>query len=108
MPGMDGWAVLTTLKSDAVTAEIPVIMVTIVDDRSLGFALGAADYLVKPIDRNRLVTVLERFSARKTAGSSRSLRTSRFISSRTAQARSATPAPSRSSAARSWKRAAGL
>jgi len=68
MPGMDGWAVLTTLKSDAVTAEIPVIMVTIVDDRSLGFALGAADYLVKPIDRNRLVTVLERFSARKTAG----------------------------------------
>ncbi len=60
MPGMDGWAVLAALKSDAATADIPVVMVTIVDDKNLGFALGAADYLTKPIDRDRLVAVLAR------------------------------------------------
>jgi len=60
MPGMDGWAVLAALKADAATADIPVIMVTIVDDRNLGYALGAADYLTKPIDRERLVAVLAR------------------------------------------------
>ena len=58
MPGMDGWAVLAALKADAATADIPVVMVTIVDDRNLGYALGAADYLTKPIDRERLVAVL--------------------------------------------------
>jgi CheY-like chemotaxis protein len=60
MPGMDGWAVLTALKADALTADIPVVMVTIVDDRNLGYALGAADYLTKPIDRERLIAVLAR------------------------------------------------
>jgi len=60
MPGMDGWAVLTVLKADPVTADIPVIMVTVVDDKNLGFALGAADYLIKPIDWDRLVAVLEK------------------------------------------------
>ena len=60
MPGMDGWAVLTALKADPVTADIPVVMLTIVDDRNLGYALGAAEYLTKPIDRDRLVAVLER------------------------------------------------
>ena len=57
MPGMDGWAVLAALKADPELADIPVIMLTIVDDRNLGFALGAADYLTKPIDRERLVAV---------------------------------------------------
>ena len=52
--------VLAALKADTATADIPVIMVTIVDDRNLGFALGAADYLTKPIDRERLVAVLAR------------------------------------------------
>ncbi len=60
MPGMDGWAVLAALKADPAVADIPVIMLTIVDDRNLGYALGAADYLTKPIDRERLVTVLPR------------------------------------------------
>ena len=60
MPGMDGWAVLAALKADAATADIPVVMVTIVDNRNLGYALGAADYLTKPIDRERLVAVLAR------------------------------------------------
>jgi CheY-like chemotaxis protein len=58
MPGLDGWAVLTALKGGSVTAAIPVIMLTMLDDRSLGYALGAADYLTKPIDRERLVAAL--------------------------------------------------
>lgn len=61
MPGMDGWAVLTALKSDPVTAEIPVIVVSIVDDKNLGFSLGAAEYLTKPIDRERFSRVLDRY-----------------------------------------------
>ena len=58
MPGLDGWAVLSQLKADPATADIPVIMMTIVDDRNLGFALGATDYLTKPVDWKRLTTVL--------------------------------------------------
>jgi CheY-like chemotaxis protein len=61
MPGMDGWAVLSALKADPEIADIPVVMLTIVDDRNLGYALGASDYLTKPIDRERLVTVLRRY-----------------------------------------------
>jgi CheY-like chemotaxis protein len=61
MPGMDGWAILTALKADPLLADIPVIMLTIVDDKNLGYALGASDYLTKPIDRERLVTVLEKY-----------------------------------------------
>jgi len=63
MPGMDGWAVLSRLKANPATAEIPVIMMTVVDDRNLGFALGAADYLIKPIDWNRLTKMLEKHCA---------------------------------------------
>src|SRR4030095_4726739 len=54
MPSMDGWAVLATLKADRATADIPVVMLTITDDMSLGFTLGAADYFTKPIDWQRL------------------------------------------------------
>jgi signal transduction histidine kinase/CheY-like chemotaxis protein len=61
MPGMDGWAVLSALKADPDVADIPVIMLTIVDDRNLGYALGASDYLTKPVDRERLVTVLKKY-----------------------------------------------
>jgi signal transduction histidine kinase/DNA-binding response OmpR family regulator len=61
MPGMDGWAVLSALKSDPEVADIPVIMLTMVDDRNLGYALGAADYLTKPVDRERLVAVLQKY-----------------------------------------------
>jgi hypothetical protein len=59
MPGLDGWAVLSALKADPEVADIPVVMLTIVDDKNLGYALGASDYLTKPIDRDRLVTVLK-------------------------------------------------
>ena len=59
MPGMDGWAVLKTLKADPQLSAIPVVMITIADDRQRGMALGAADYLVKPVDRSRLAGLLE-------------------------------------------------
>ncbi len=61
MPRMDGWGVLGALKADSELADIPVIMVTIVNDRNLAFSLGAADYLTKPIDRRRLTAVLDRY-----------------------------------------------
>lgn len=61
MPHMDGWSVLSALKEDPATANIPVIMLTIVDDKQMGFALGAADYFTKPIDFQRLHRVLEKY-----------------------------------------------
>ena len=60
MPGLDGWAVLGALKGDPATAQIPVIVLTIVGDRDLGYAIGAADYLTKPIDRERLANAVRR------------------------------------------------
>jgi PAS domain S-box-containing protein len=60
MPDKDGWRVLSELKAAPETADIPVVMLTIIDQRSAGFALGAADYLLKPIDRTRLLATLER------------------------------------------------
>jgi CheY-like chemotaxis protein len=61
MPDMDGWAVLTELKADPELAAIPVVMLSILDDRDLGYALGAAEYLTKPIDRDRLVALLRKY-----------------------------------------------
>ena len=61
MPDLDGWAVLSQLKADPEVAAIPVIMLTIVDDRNQGYTLGAADYLTKPIDRGRLLAVLHKY-----------------------------------------------
>jgi CheY-like chemotaxis protein len=60
MPQMDGWAVLAALKGDSDLREIPVIILSIVDNRSLGFALGASDYLTKPVDRERLMAALQK------------------------------------------------
>src|SRR6186997_1574066 len=62
MPGTDGWAVLAALKSDPELLEIPVIMLTIVDDQNMGYSLGATEYLTKPVDRERLVSVLKRYA----------------------------------------------
>ncbi len=59
MPGIDGWTVLKALKSDAELSAIPVIMISISDERSRGLALGAANYLVKPVNRDLLAGVLE-------------------------------------------------
>jgi CheY-like chemotaxis protein len=60
MPPMDGWTVLAALKADPSLASIPVVMLTIVDDRNRGYALGAADFVMKPIDRERLVASLRK------------------------------------------------
>ena len=61
MPGLDGWTVLQRLKADPATQNIPVVMLTMVDDKNIGFALGAADYMTKPIDRARLSAILSRY-----------------------------------------------
>ena len=63
MPDLDGWSVLAALRQDVELAEIPVIMVTILDERRRAAELGAAGYLTKPIDRQRLQRMIERFRA---------------------------------------------
>ena len=62
MPGIDGWSVLSRLKDDDALADTPVVMVTMLDDRSLGFALGATDYITKPVEPARLLSVLRRLA----------------------------------------------
>jgi CheY-like chemotaxis protein len=63
MPGIDGWEVLRQLKADPATQGIPVIMVTMTDDRALGYALGATEFLTKPVQRTQLVQLLERYAS---------------------------------------------
>jgi CheY-like chemotaxis protein len=60
MPEMDGWAVLTALKNDPELSSIPVIIMSMLSDKNLGYALGAADYLTKPIDHKQLIEVIEK------------------------------------------------
>jgi len=60
MPGMDGWAVLSALKKDPELRPIPVILASQLDEKEVGFALGAHDYLIKPVDKDRLVTAIRR------------------------------------------------
>ncbi len=66
MPEKDGWQVLREIKNDPDLCRIPVIVMSIVSERSLGFSLGVTDYLVKPVDRRVLIDVLERLRERKT------------------------------------------
>lgn len=65
MPRQDGWQVLHELKSDPATRHIPVILLTIVDKKALGYQLGAADYLVKPLDRQSVLSALNRLARQK-------------------------------------------
>lgn len=60
MPGQDGWDVLKRLKSDAELSDVPVILITMVENRELGFSLGVTEYLSKPIDKERLLNVINR------------------------------------------------
>jgi signal transduction histidine kinase/FixJ family two-component response regulator len=60
MPERDGWDVLRHLKADPNLAQIPVIMVTVVDNQAMGFDLGASNYLIKPVDRDRLAVLIEK------------------------------------------------
>jgi PAS domain S-box-containing protein len=61
MPDMDGWSTLSALKADPELRHIPVIMTTVSDDRALGYALGAAHYITKPINRERLISILSQY-----------------------------------------------
>ncbi len=61
MPEMDGWNVLSSLKNDSVLSEIPVVMLSMIEDKHMGFALGAADYLTKPINRDKLSGLLRKY-----------------------------------------------
>jgi signal transduction histidine kinase/DNA-binding response OmpR family regulator len=65
MPGMDGWSVLSALKGDVALRDIPVIMLTMVDDPVRGFTLGASDYATKPVNRRRLSQILKKFTCRR-------------------------------------------
>ena len=60
LPGMSGWEVLSKLKQDPVLSAIPVVMLSTIDDRTRGLSLGAAEYLVKPVERDMLVTSVQR------------------------------------------------
>ena len=64
MPDKDGWDLIRELKDNPVTAEIPVVILSIVDNKPLGFSLGVTDYLLKPIDRDALVASLTRIAVR--------------------------------------------
>jgi adenylate cyclase len=58
MPDLDGWTVLAAMKGDPKLADIPIVLMTILDERGRGYSLGASDYLVKPVDRDKLIRVL--------------------------------------------------
>ncbi len=60
LPGIDGWEVLSRMKGDPVTARVPVVVVSILDERGRGASLGAEEYLVKPVTRDQLVSALGR------------------------------------------------
>jgi signal transduction histidine kinase/CheY-like chemotaxis protein len=60
LPRLNGWDLLAQLKSDPATSAIPVVIVSMVDEQGAGYALGAADYLVKPVERTSLLEVLAR------------------------------------------------
>ena len=67
VPRVDGWEVLRRLKGDPNLRDVPVVMVTIVDEREVGLALGAVDYLVKPVQRDALLACLDRLGLRASA-----------------------------------------
>ncbi|MBV8613276.1 MAG: response regulator, partial [Acetobacteraceae bacterium] len=63
MPHVDGWSVLHAIRSDPDLADTPVVMVSVVNEQGLGYALGATDYLVKPIEWDRLKAIMDRYRA---------------------------------------------
>jgi signal transduction histidine kinase/DNA-binding response OmpR family regulator/HAMP domain-containing protein len=69
MPQLDGWGALKALKADASLRDIPVIMVTVLNERGMAIPLGAADFVTKPIDRQRLTAILREHCAGPSAAS---------------------------------------
>jgi DNA-binding response OmpR family regulator len=68
LPDLDGWEVLTRLKREAATSNIPVVVVSVVDNPELGIALGAMDYFVKPVPAKELINRLSRIKFGRKAG----------------------------------------
>jgi CheY-like chemotaxis protein len=62
LPDLDGWELLNTLKADQDTRDIPVLVVTVVDEPELARALGAHDYFVKPVDSRALLSRLDQYT----------------------------------------------
>ena len=62
LPRLDGWDVLARAKADPSIADIPIVVVSMLDERGKGFSLGAADYLIKPVQRESLVATLRRLT----------------------------------------------
>ena len=69
LPDRDGWSVLHELKTDPELSSIPVIMLTIIDNESLALSMGASNYLVKPLDRERLAVLIEKYRAGRSSKS---------------------------------------
>jgi CheY-like chemotaxis protein len=69
MPELDGWTVLSRLKADSQIHDIPVILVSMIDERTIGYTLGASEYLLKPVQRERLIEVIERYCKHPTSKS---------------------------------------
>ncbi|MBO9609126.1 MAG: response regulator [Paenibacillaceae bacterium] len=65
MPGMDGWTVLTAIKSDSELQNIPVVIWSMINDNHLGYALGASEFLTKPISREHLVSVMDKYVSKR-------------------------------------------
>ena len=68
LPGIDGWEVLAELKADPVTVGVPVVIVSMLDEHSAGFALGAAEYLVKPVSQDDLLDAMRRCTPARSGG----------------------------------------
>jgi len=66
MPDLDGWTVLAAIKGDPEIEETPVVLMTILDEKNRGYALGATDYLIKPVNREQLVRVLHDLTTAET------------------------------------------
>jgi signal transduction histidine kinase/DNA-binding response OmpR family regulator len=71
LPGIDGWEVLTAIREDPRLADVPAFMVTVIDEKLVGQALGATDYFVKPVDRHRLLSRLAEHVIRTSPATSR-------------------------------------
>lgn len=67
MPKVNGWQILHQLKSNPMTASIPVVLLTVLEDRSAGYVLGADEYLVKPVARDALLSVLQQLTQKQSA-----------------------------------------
>ena len=85
MPECDGWSILRKLKSDPHLAQIPVIMVTVVDNQAMGFDLGASHYLIKPVDRDRLAVLIEKHRAARSSSVTEAKASSRPATTREEQ-----------------------